>query len=175
VGVTRRSIRARSCYPLQAGVVICHDARRVWHMFLQSRYKVGLTLRVSRYKVDRSHKFIPHYKFLDGQWCSVAIQTISEPENCHGILDFNCMQMRESGCRNNFKFVLCVGPNAKTVTSPLIIPSVLAVGMLNLSRYNGVNIRNRITFKLSGYTELSRDISSFYFLSQCRIIICKSE
>ena len=28
-------------------------------MFLQSRYKVGLTLRVSWYKVDRSYEFIP--------------------------------------------------------------------------------------------------------------------
>ncbi len=67
-------------------------------MFLQSRYKVGLTLRVSRYKVDQSHEFIPRYKCLGVHLCSVAVQTITEPENCHGILDFNCEQMRVSGC-----------------------------------------------------------------------------
>jgi hypothetical protein len=128
VGVTRRSIRALSCYPLQAGVVICHGARRVWHMFLQSRYKVGLTLCVSRYKVDRSLEIITRYKFLGGHWCSAVVQTVSKPENCHGISDFNCVQMRESRCRNHYQSVLMAETKAKTVTSPLIIPSVLAIG-----------------------------------------------
>ena len=35
------------------------------------------------------------------------------------------MQMRESGCRNHYRSVLMAETKAKTVTSPLIIPSVL--------------------------------------------------
>jgi hypothetical protein len=40
VSVTRRSIRAGSSYPALAGPERCHGARRVWHVFLQSGYKV---------------------------------------------------------------------------------------------------------------------------------------
>jgi len=125
VGVTRRSIRARSCYPLQAGVVICHGARRVWHMFLQSRYRVGLTLRVSRYKVDRSHELIPYYEFLGMHLCSVGMKSVSKPVIYPGA-GFCYVLMRESGCRNHYQSILMADAKAKTVTSPLIIPSVLA-------------------------------------------------
>jgi len=33
---------------------------------------------------DRSHEFIPGYKFWGGNWRSVAIQFVSKPEICHG-------------------------------------------------------------------------------------------
>jgi len=56
---------------------------------------------VSRYKVDRSQK-------------TVMLQ------------DFNCVQMRVSGCKNHYKAVLGVGLKAKTVTNNLPILSVLA-------------------------------------------------
>jgi len=36
------------------------------------------------YKFYRSHEFIPGYKAGGGHWRSVAVQTISEPEICHG-------------------------------------------------------------------------------------------
>ena len=39
---------------------------------------------MSRYKFDRSREFIPGYKIGGGHWRSVATQTISEPEICHG-------------------------------------------------------------------------------------------
>jgi hypothetical protein len=125
VGVTRRSIRAPSCYPPRAGVVICPGARRVWRMFLQSRYKFDLTLRVSRYKVDRSHGLIPRYKFIGVHLCSVGMQSVSKPVIYPGA-GFCYVLMRESGCINHYKSVLIAETKAKTVTSPLIIPSVLA-------------------------------------------------
>ena len=124
MGVTRRCNRARSCYPPRAGVVNYPGARRVWRMFLQSRYKVCWTLRVSRYKVDRSHMFIPRYKFIGMHLCSVGMQSVSEPVIYPGV-EFKLRQMRESGCQNHYQSVLMAGPIAKTVTSPLIIPSVL--------------------------------------------------
>ena len=39
---------------------------------------------MSRYKFDRSCEFIPGYKFDGGHWRSVAVQSVSEPEICHG-------------------------------------------------------------------------------------------
>lgn len=39
---------------------------------------------MSRYKFDRSREFITGYKVDGGQWRSVAVQIISEPESCHG-------------------------------------------------------------------------------------------
>jgi len=52
--------------------------------FLPSWYKFYKALRVSRYKFDRSREFIPGYKVSCGHWRSVAVQTISEPDICHG-------------------------------------------------------------------------------------------
>jgi hypothetical protein len=39
---------------------------------------------VSRYKFYRSGEFIPGYKNSGWHWRSVAVQTNSEPEICHG-------------------------------------------------------------------------------------------
>jgi hypothetical protein len=46
-----------------------------------------------------------------------GVQVVSEPENCQGILDFNCGQMRVPGCKNYCKFVLSAGVKAKSVTT----------------------------------------------------------
>jgi hypothetical protein len=53
--------------------------------FLPSWYKFYCVLARSRYKFDRSHEFIPSYKVGGGHWRSVALQIISEAENCHGV------------------------------------------------------------------------------------------
>jgi hypothetical protein len=67
-----------------------------------SRYRifVGGTGAVSRYKLSRSQK-------------TVTVQ------------NFNCDQMRVSGCIYHYKVVLGVGAKAKSVTSNLPILSVL--------------------------------------------------
>ena len=97
--------------------------------FLPSWYKFYCVLARSRYKFDRSREVIPGYKFGSGHWRSVAVQTISEPKNCHGILDFNCVQMSVSGCNGHYKFVLSAGAKAKSVTNNLPILSVLGAGV----------------------------------------------
>jgi len=94
-------------------------------VFLRSRYKFYCILARSRYKVDRSHKVIPGYKVWGRHLRSVGIQFVSKQEICQGVLEFNCEQMRESGCRNHYKFVLCAEVKAKTVTNNLPILSVL--------------------------------------------------
>jgi len=55
---------------------------------------------VSRYKLARSQKFVK-------------------------VQDFNCVQLRVSGCNNHYKFVLSAGAKAKSVTNNLPILSVL--------------------------------------------------
>ena len=94
-------------------------------MFLQSRHKFYCILARSRYKVDRSHEFIPGYKVWGRHRRSVGVQFVSEPEICQGLSLFNCVQMRVSGCQNHYKFVLGAGVKAKTVTNNLPILSVL--------------------------------------------------
>jgi hypothetical protein len=78
---------------------------------------VAGTGAVSRYKLSRSQKFIK-------------------------VQDFNCGQMRVSGCNSHYKLVLSAGAEAKSVTNNLPILSVLAVGgkvfcpaIRELSRY----------------------------------------
>jgi hypothetical protein len=69
---------------------------------------VSGTGAVSRYKMSRSHKTVI-------------------------VLDFNCGQMRESGCKGYYKFVFIAGAKAKSVTSLLTLPSVLGEGIYYLS------------------------------------------
>jgi hypothetical protein len=128
--VTRRSIRAGSRYPAPAGPRNYLGARRVWHVFLQSRYKFYYELAGSRYKFDRSHEAIPGYKVGCGHWRSVGVQYVSEPEICQGLLSLNWGQMRESGYIYHYKTVLSAGAKAKTVTDNLPILSVLYLGQV---------------------------------------------
>jgi len=125
--VTRRKRRAGSRYPEYSGPESCHGARSVWRTFCRHGTNfveywrdrvtsligaanlspvtnlVAGTGAVSRYKLSRRQKFI----------------TVQE---------LNCMQMRVSGCKNHYKFVLRAGAKAKSVTNNLPILSVLCVG-----------------------------------------------
>ena len=113
VGVTRRQHRAESWYPAPAGPINCHGARRVWRVFLPSWYKFYWVMAQSRYNFDRSRELITGYITGWEHWRSVAVQSWSKPENCQGILNFYCVQMRVSGCKNHNKFVLGAGAKQK--------------------------------------------------------------
>jgi hypothetical protein len=63
---------------------------------------VESTGAVSRYKLSRSQKFIT-------------------------LKDFNCVQMRVSGCNSHYESVLGAGAKAKSVTNNLPLLSVLCV------------------------------------------------
>jgi|WetSurMetagenome_2_1015567.scaffolds.fasta_scaffold51467_1 hypothetical protein len=115
----------RLCYPTKApGRVLvllprnCHGARRVWRTFCRpgtifiEHYEcrgtsligaanlspvtnlVAGTGAVSRYKLSRSQKFIT-------------------------VQNFNCVQMRVSGCMNNYEFVFKAGAKAKRCAKQL--------------------------------------------------------
>jgi len=84
---------------------------------------------VSRYKVDRSRKFIPGYKVGCGHWRSVAVQTNSEPEIYQGA-EFKLLVDERVRCNNHYRFVLGAGAKAKSVTNNLPLLSVLYAGFI---------------------------------------------
>jgi len=118
--------RVGSWYPEYSGPESCHGARRVWRTFCRPGTKfcehyacrgtsligaaslspvtklVARTGAVSRYKLDRSQKFVK-------------------------VQDFNRVQMRVSGCNSHYGFILGAGAKAKSVTNNLPILSVLCV------------------------------------------------
>ena len=99
VGVARRSIRAESWYPAQAGPENCHGARRAWRGFCR-----------------------PGTSFVS--YASVAVQGRSEAGNESSYTKFYYGYWRDRGT-SYYKSVMGAGAKAKTMTSPLIIPSVL--------------------------------------------------
>ena len=92
-------------------------------------YRVFWTLRVSRYKFDRSHEFIPGYNFGCGHWRSVAIQTVSEPENCHDA-GFKLRADARVRVQESLQICLECRSKAKSVTNNLPILSVLGLDFI---------------------------------------------
>jgi hypothetical protein len=103
--------------------------------FLPSWYKFYCVLARSRCNFDRSREFIPGYKVGGGHWRSVAScpaeakrkrgYKLSRSQKFITVQELNCVQMRVSGCKNYYKFVLSAGAKAKSVTNDLPILSVL--------------------------------------------------
>ena len=58
---------------------------------------------------------------------SIALQVVRKPENGHDILILNYVQMRVSGCINQYVTVMLADAKAKTVTSLLTQLTVLAL------------------------------------------------
>jgi hypothetical protein len=81
---------------------------------------------VSRYNVDRSRELITGYKVGWEHWRSVAVQTVSKPEICHGA-GFKLRADARVRVQEPLQICLEGRSKAKTVTSLLNIPSVLCV------------------------------------------------
>ena len=69
-------------------------------------------------------------------WCRIFIRStgavsrykLSRSQKTVKVQDLYCVQMRVSGCKTHYKFVLSAGAKAKSVTNNLPILSVLALG-----------------------------------------------
>ena len=122
----------RLCYPTQAPPQSCPGrpescpgARRVWHVFLPSGYKFYRswachgTKLLSGTNLSRCNKC---YKMGTG---AVSRYNLSRSQNTITVQDLNCGQVRVSGCKF-WQDLSWEQSFAKTMTSPLIIPSVLA-------------------------------------------------
>ena len=87
---------------------------------------------MSRYKFDREQvRSQGTQSFIAGTG-AVSRYKLSRRQKSVTVQDFDCGQMRVSGYNGHYEFVFGAGAKAKTVTSLLIIPSVLATGFLFL-------------------------------------------
>ncbi len=144
--VTRRSIRAESRYPAPAGPENYPGARRVWHVFLQSRYKVVLTLRVSRYKVGRSREFIPCYKVFGGHWSSVRLQIVSKAGIYHGAKFYWIVDAR---VRVPEPLQICLGGRSKSKNRDKQLTHIVRVSSFNyLSGWKIIKLSSNSIFHL---------------------------
>jgi hypothetical protein len=135
--VTRRKHRVWSWYFSQEAVTV----QGGYGALFAVRVQAIRVIRVSRYKFDRSREFIPGYKFGGRHWRSVAPcpaeakrkrgYKLSRSQKFITVQEFYCVQMRVSGCKNHYKFVLSAGAKAKSVTNNLPILSVLAVVIIS--------------------------------------------
>ena len=129
--VTRRQHRSGSWYPAPAGPESCHGARRVWRTFCHhgtnfiEHYACRGTILIGASRLSR-------YRIFVGGTGAVLRHKLSRSQNLVKVQDFNCVQMRVSGCKNYYKFVLSAGVKAKTVTNNLPILSVLYGVVFNL-------------------------------------------
>jgi len=130
VSVTRRSIRAESWYPAPAGPENCHGARRVWRTFCRPGTNFVEYYACRGTGLIGATNLSSGKKLVAGTGAVSRYKARSKPENCQGVDDFNCEQMRVSGCNNHYETVLGAGAKAKSVTSLLTLPSVLAVRVL---------------------------------------------
>jgi hypothetical protein len=113
VGVTRRQHRQSPGTPRQRGhktitvqggfgACFCRHGTN----FIGCRRGRGTNLLSSR-------KIVPVYKAIKWALAQCRGTMLIEARNCQDILELNCMQMRVSGCKNHYKFVLGAGAKQK--------------------------------------------------------------
>src|SRR4030042_3210247 len=124
----------RLCYPTQFRPTTCPG---FWQ-----KISFGRKRRVWRTFCRHGTNFIEHYECRDTRLIGAAnLSPVTNLVACTGavsrynlsrsykfvtVQDFNCGQMRESGCTGHYKFVLGAGAKAKSVTNKLPILSGLA-------------------------------------------------
>ena len=121
----------RLCYPTTAPPRICpgrpedcHGARRVWRGFCRhgtnfnEHYVCRGTSLIGASKLSR-------YRMVVGGTSAVSRYKLSRSQKLVKVQDLNCLQMRVSGCKNQYKFIIGAGAKAKSVTNNLPILSVL--------------------------------------------------
>ena len=131
----------RLCYPTQhPGRVLvprASGARKLSRCkegmahFLPSRYKFFEHYACRGTSLIGAENLSPVTKLVAGTG-AVSRYNLSRSQKSVKVQDFNCGQMRVSGCKNHYKFVLSAGAKAKSVTNNLPILSVLsASGLLD--------------------------------------------
>jgi len=96
---------------------------------------------VSRYKFDREQVTSQSIQSFIAGIGVVSRYNLSRSQKLVKVQDFNCGQVRVSGCNKHYRFMLRVGVKAKSVTNNLPILSVLAKRFLFLfSQYIFIDI-----------------------------------
>ena len=110
--VTRRSIRAESWYPAPAGPQNCPGARRVWRTFCRPGTKFSEHYACRGTSLIGVANLSPVTKLVAGTG-AVSRYNLSRSQKAVKMQDFNCGQMRVSGCNSHYKFVLSAGAKQK--------------------------------------------------------------
>jgi hypothetical protein len=119
--VTRRKHRAGSRYfsqktvTVQGGYGTCfcrHGTNFIKHYACRGTKFIGAA------------NLSPVTKLVAGTG-AVSLYKLSRSQKLVMVQDFNCEQMRVSGCNSHYEFVLGAGAKAKTVTNNLHLLSVL--------------------------------------------------
>ena len=105
------------------GACFCSQGINYIELWVRSRYKFDKWLKISH----------GSRTLVNWHMRSIALQVVRKPENGHDKLKLNYVQMRESGCINQYVTVMVANAKAKTVTSLLTQLTVLGVV---LSRIN---------------------------------------
>jgi len=121
----------RLCYPTPAPPQICHGrppnchgARRVWRTFCRPGTNFIEHYACRGTSLIGATNLSPGTKLVAGT-CAVSRYKLSRSQKYVMVQNFNCGQMRVSGCNGHYKFVLSAGAKAKSVTNNLPILSVL--------------------------------------------------
>jgi hypothetical protein len=99
-------------------------ARRVWRTFCRpgTNFAEHYECRGTSFSVAKK---LSRYRILIAGTGAVSRYNLSRSQKFVKVQEFNCVQMRVSGCHNHYKFVLRAGAKAKSVTNNLPILSVL--------------------------------------------------
>jgi len=114
----------QSCLPPHAGPESCPGARRVWRTFCRHGTNFIEFWRGRGTISMRAIYLSPVINFMRCT-CAVSRCNLSRSQKLVTVQDFNYVQMRVSGCKNHYEFVLSAGAKAKSVTNNLPILSVL--------------------------------------------------
>ena len=133
----------RLCYPTQAPTTSCvlqpescHGARRVWRTFCRHGTNFIEHYACRGTSLIGAANLTPVTNLMAGIG-AVSRYNLSRSQKIIKVQDFNCVQMRVSGCNGHYEFVMSAGAKArpydrtvgraKSVTNNLPILSVLAV------------------------------------------------
>ncbi len=154
----------RLCYPTQAPPQICpgrpescHGARRVWRTFCRHGTNFIECWRDRGTSLIGAANLSPVTNLVVGTG-AVSRYNLSRSQKLVRVQDFNCEQMRVSGCMNHYKFVLGAGAKAKSVTNNLPILSVLAVALIYLSIRQSPFINQIFLLLFSSFSLKSDDL-----------------
>ncbi len=99
--------------------------------FLPSWYKFSELYACRGTSMIEATNLSPVTNLIEGTG-AVSRYHLSRSQKSVTVQDFNCEQMRVSGCNGHYEFVLVAGAKAKSVTNNLPILSVLAEVPFNL-------------------------------------------
>ena len=162
--VTWRSHPATSCCFSYKAVPV---ARQVWRTFCRHGTNLIEHYACRGINMIEATNLSPVTKLVVGTG-AVSRNNLSWSQRTVMVRDSDCVQMRVSGCKNHYKFVLGAGAKAKSVTNNLPILSVLYVGLfLKLSRCerNIWSVKRYYFFISSNFTTLYSTLNSLAYSS----------